>query len=91
LEYDYAVSREKPLFAVVITDSALDLKVKTLGRTVLETERPQDFKLFRTKVLTRISSFFNDIKDIKLAVHETLSDFMVRYEFKGLGFGGRFG
>jgi hypothetical protein len=29
LEYDYAVSKNKPLFAVVIRESALEIKVKT--------------------------------------------------------------
>lgn len=83
LEYDYAVSKEKPLFAVIITESALDEKVRTAGKDSIERERPQELKLFRDKALSRISSFFSDTKDIKLAVHETLSDFMSRYEFTG--------
>lgn len=83
LEYDYATSKEKPVFSVVITESALDEKLRSEGRDAIERERPQELKLFREKVLGRISSFFSDTKDIKLAVHETLSDFMARYEFKG--------
>jgi hypothetical protein len=83
LEYDYAVSKDKPVFAVVIEESALDAKIKKDGRGALEQEHPQELKLFREKVLKRISSFFSDPRDIKLAVHETLSDFLVRYEFKG--------
>jgi hypothetical protein len=83
LEYDYAVLKNKPVFAVVISDSALDQKVKTDGRVAIESEHPKELKSFREKVLSRISSFFSDSKDIKLAVHETLSDFMARYEFTG--------
>jgi hypothetical protein len=83
LEYDYAVSKDIPVFAVVISDSALDEKVKSLGKSVLETDHPQELKLFRAKVLSRMSSFFKDNKDIKLAVHETLSDFLSRHDFKG--------
>lgn len=83
LEYDYAVSKEMPIFSVVITEPALDEKLKIDGKLAIETERPQELKLFRDKVLNRISSFFQDPKDIKLAVHETLSDFMSRYSFKG--------
>lgn len=83
LEYDYAVSKDIPVFAVVIADSAIDEKVKSLGRSAIESERPGELKLFRDKVLARISSFFKDTKDIKLAVHETLSDFLSRYEFQG--------
>lgn len=83
LEYDYAVSKDKPIFAVVINESALDEKVKLHGRCVLESEHSQELRLFRDKVLTRVSSFFNDTKDIKLTVHETLSNFFGRYEFTG--------
>jgi hypothetical protein len=83
LEYDYAVSRDIPIFAAVISESALDAKVKAGGATLIETDHPKEFKAFRAKVLSRISTFFNDAKDIKLAVHETLSDFMARYEFTG--------
>lgn len=83
LEYDYAVSNNKPVFAVVITESALDRKIKDEGKDALESENPKELKLFREKVLSRISSFFSDSKDIKLAVHETLADFQVRYKFTG--------
>ncbi|WP_208454948.1 DUF4062 domain-containing protein [Burkholderia metallica] len=83
LEYDYAVSQGKPVFAVVITDEALNVKVQKDGRDVIETESTKELKLFREKVLSRISSFFSDTKDIKLAVHETLSDFQARYKLAG--------
>ncbi len=83
LEYDYAISKDKPIFAVAITETALDQKVKVDGKDVLEIENPKELKLFRDKVLSRISSFFSDAKDIKLAVHETLADFQVRHKFVG--------
>ncbi len=83
LEYDYADSRKKPVFAVVISDAALDQKLKTDGKIAIEGEHPQELKAFREKVLSRMASFFSDSKDIKLAVHETLSDFVSRYEFTG--------
>lgn len=83
LEYDYAVSKGKPTFAVVITEAAIDRKVRDQGRKVIETGHPNELALFRTKVLSRMSSFFDDPKDIKLTVHETISDFLARYEFAG--------
>jgi len=83
LEYDYAISKEIPVFSVVISNEALEEKVRSRGGSVLETEHGAELKLFRGKVLDRISSFFSDRRDIKLAVHETLSDFMARYEFSG--------
>jgi Domain of unknown function (DUF4062) len=83
LEYDYAISKNKPIFAVVINEVALDAKVKAEGRGVLETENPKELKFFREKVLSKISSFFSDPKDIKLAVHETLADYSKRLDFTG--------
>lgn len=83
LEYDYAVSAGKPIFAVVITEDALAEKVKSDGIDAIETEYSKELKFFRDKVLSRISSFFSDTKDIKLAVHETMADYAKRLEFTG--------
>lgn len=74
LEYDYAVETNKPLFAVVIEESALEEKVKTNGLDFLERERPSELKLFKEKVLQNMSSFFHDLKDIRLTVMESLPE-----------------
>ncbi|ATQ42465.1 DUF4062 domain-containing protein [Caulobacter mirabilis] len=83
LEYDYAVSEGKPLFSVVINDQALEDRIKSEGSKVMEGENPSKLKEFRTKVLSNISSFFSDEKDIKLAVHESLSDFAAKADLSG--------
>ena len=83
LEYDYAMLQNKPVFAVVTTDSALELKVKANGTTYLERDNPKELGLFRKKVLSNISSFFEDPKDIKLCVHESLADFVANRDLKG--------
>lgn len=83
LEYDYAVQQEKPLFAVVITEESLETKVKENGTAFIEKENPKELALFRTKVLNNISSFFEDHKDIKLCVHESLADFVTNRNLKG--------
>ncbi|MBN7837111.1 DUF4062 domain-containing protein [Stenotrophomonas maltophilia] len=72
LEFDYAVSKSKPLFAVVMKDGSLNAKVKAHGLSVAETENPAALKAFREKVLSNVSSFFEDEKDIRLCVFETL-------------------
>ena len=74
LEYDYAVETGKPLFAVVIEESALEEKVKKNGLDFLERDRPSELKLFKEKVLQNMSSFFNDLKDIRLTVMESLPE-----------------
>lgn len=83
LEYDYAVEIGKPLFAVVIKDNALEEKVKSIGSSVLEKERQNELKLFREKVLSKMSSFFEDEKDIRLAVMESLSDISSTRDLSG--------
>lgn len=83
LEYDYALEQEKPLFSVVINEKALEERVKTNGSSVLEKDNQKQLKLFREKVLSNISSFFTDEKDIRLCVYESLSDFSANRELKG--------
>lgn len=83
LEYDYAVEKGKPLFAVVIKDDALERKVKEHGTDFLERGEPKSLAEFKTKVLSNMSSFFEDQKDIRLCVHESLSDFSANRKLKG--------
>ncbi|MBD8641117.1 DUF4062 domain-containing protein [Sphingomonas sp. CFBP 13733] len=83
LEYDYAASQGKALFAVVITEDALEEKVKAGGTDFMEKVNPSNLENFRKKVLSNISSFFRDEKDIKLAVYESLSDYSNNRDLKG--------
>ena len=63
LEYEYAISKEKPLFACVVTDSAQEERVKKHGTPVIETYNPQKLKEFRDFVLTKMVSFGDNPKD----------------------------
>ncbi|WP_373960423.1 DUF4062 domain-containing protein [Vibrio gigantis] len=83
LEYDYALEQGKPLFAVVINEEALEVRVKEFGTSLIEKENPKQLKNFREKALSNISSFFSDEKDIRLCVYESLSDFAVNRDLKG--------
>lgn len=83
LEYDYAVEQKKPLFAVVTTEAALETKIRSNGTIFGEKENPKQLGLFRSKVLSNISSFFEDPKDIRLCVHESLADMALNRELKG--------
>lgn len=79
LEYEYAYSINKPLFAVVINDDAL--KKKTYDER--ETQNPKSLEDFRQQVLSYLSAFFSDSKDIKLAVHESLGTLIQDNELVG--------
>jgi hypothetical protein len=83
LEYYFAVAKNKPHFAVVISEDAIEARVQEHGSAVLERDCPDKLKAFRKKVLQKMSSFFTDTKDVKLSVHETLPRLETEYELKG--------
>lgn len=83
MEYEYAIHKGKPLFAVVINEKALEDKIKAVGSSVIEKESPKELKIFREEVLNNLVKFWDDKKDIKIAIHETLSDFSYRKELTG--------
>ena len=74
LEFEYAIEQQKPLFSIVITEEALDRKVKNGGTSMVETDNGQLLKDFKALVTSRMVSFWDDLKDIKLAIHESLAD-----------------
>ncbi len=83
LEYEYAVQMKKPLFAVIISEKALNKKVKREGIEVFETESTKKYQEFRELVLNNLVKFWDDKKDIKIAIHETLAEFGYRKELVG--------
>ena len=83
VEYEYAIEKGIPVFAVVINEGALDAKVKKDGQGVLELENPGKYKGFKKIVLSKTSKFFDDTKDIKIAIHGTLAEFQRNYQFAG--------
>ena len=83
LEYNYAVKKKIPYFAVVISEEALQRKVKKFGTNVIEVDNRDKYNNFRKQVLKNISSFYGDGKDIQIAILDTLNDFQKRYQFAG--------
>lgn len=83
LEYDFAISLGKPYFTVVISDEYLEEKVKAVGSSAIEKDNPQKLKNFREKVLSKISSFYSDSKDVKLAVLESIPRLQSEYNLEG--------
>jgi hypothetical protein len=83
LEFDYAIDQKKPLFSVVINDAGLNSKLSVLGKDALEKMHGLKLEEFRNKVLGYLSAFFEDSKDIRLAVYESLLDFSTSKELVG--------
>lgn len=63
LEYDYAVSLNKPFFALVLNDSAIKSK-----------KVDEKYSAFRQNVLSKISKIVDDSKDIKIGVLESIKN-----------------
>jgi len=84
LEYDYALANNKPYFSIVINDQALEDKIQKIGiKNATEQENPHLLKLFKEKVLGKISTFFSDNKDIRLSVMESIANLSADYDLKG--------
>lgn len=83
LEYEYAIEKGIPLFSVIISQSALDQKIEKIKQDALEMDNNREYKEFKALVTSKICRFFEDKKDIKLAIHETITDFQNRFEFTG--------
>jgi len=83
LEYEYALEKGKPLFAVVINKDYLEKRVKKRGTQVVELEHADKLKEFRELVCSKMVRFWNDSKDIKISVLETMADFATRTDLIG--------
>jgi hypothetical protein len=83
MEYEYALEKRKPLFAIVIEGNYLEKRIRHDGSKVFETENPQKLREFREKVLSKMVRFWSDSRDIKVAILETLADFSRRDNLLG--------
>lgn len=90
LEYEYAIEKGKPFFAIVINEEFAKERVKAhpLGVGVFETENAAKLKEFRAQVASKMVRFWRDSKDIKLAILETMSEFSRREDLTGWVQGG---
>jgi hypothetical protein len=86
LEYEYAIELEKPFFAIVLKDDWTDKKAKKKGvkiEDIKEVHNLSKLQEFKATVLKKIVKFAEDLKDIKLAVGESLNEMSRRDNLKG--------
>lgn len=74
LEFDHAVAQGKSLFSIVIKESALEDKAKTMGLSAIERKNGAAYEAFRSRVLSMTSGFYIDTKDIKLEILKSLTE-----------------
>jgi acylphosphatase len=77
LEYEHALSKGKPLFACVIADTAL----QNASTKYDSSEKQLDE--FRNFVKSKLVEFWEDPKDIQLAIHKKLGELARRKELVG--------
>ncbi|MVM34881.1 DUF4062 domain-containing protein [Spirosoma sp. HMF4905] len=82
LEYEYAIEIGKPFFAVAIKESAEEKRIKR-GKAFIELENPYLLKEFRKLVTSKMVRFWEDYRDIKISVLETISEFSRREDLVG--------
>ncbi len=86
LEYEYALELGKPFFAIVINDTWTDRKAKRKGVKIEDFKEVYNFQKlneFRATVKTKMVSFAEDLKDIKLAVSDSLHEVNKRENLQG--------
>lgn len=83
LEYEYALEKNKALFAVVLSDKFIDEKLAKEGKSILELDNNKELKEFKSFVKSKMIVFCNDKKDIQLAIFKTLSEFAYSKELTG--------
>lgn len=86
LEYEYAIELGKPFFAIIIKDDWTDKKAKKKGvkiEDIKEVHNLSKLQEFKATVLKKIVKFAEDLKDIKLAVGESLNEMSRRDNLKG--------
>jgi hypothetical protein len=83
LEYEYAVDKKKPFFAVVVSKEHHEERVKGFGLRVHESEHPQEYRSFKGVVEQRLCRFWNDKKDIQAAIFQKLPEWAQRSDLTG--------
>lgn len=77
LEYEYALSKDIPVFAVVLSDSFLTNKINLIELSdVIEQKAPDKYQTFKSLVMSKIIRKVDDCKDIKITIHTTLNEFL---------------
>lgn len=73
LEYEYALSKNMPVFAIVLNDDFLPTK-DTLKKNVKGNNNIKKYKSFKELVKSNIVKFVSNIDQISVAIHAQLND-----------------
>ncbi|MCL2865812.1 MAG: DUF4062 domain-containing protein [Lachnospiraceae bacterium] len=82
LEYEYALEKNIPIFAVVLEEKWLHMKASTEGAEKIF-QKCLDYDNFRMLVESKMVKYVEDLKDIMIAIHTTIKEFEKMYSFSG--------
>ncbi len=75
LEYEYALSKNMPVFAIVLEDSFLFTKASSYGKdTIFEKGNTYQYNSFKDQVKSNIVKFVNNIDQIYSVIHSQLNN-----------------
>ena len=84
LEYRYALSKNMPVFTIVLSKSFLTSKINILGlEHIIEQNNNDKYKLFKKFVMSKIIRKSDDCKDIQMHIVLTLNEFKDQYNLPG--------
>lgn len=64
-------------FAVVLSEAGRDAKVRQQGMSAIEQANEAAYRRFRKAVTSHLCAFFEDVKEVKLAVFETMPQLII--------------
>jgi hypothetical protein len=86
LEYNYALSRDMPVFAVVLTEEFLDNnELKKDNVLIYEKDNISKYNIFKEKVESNIVKFVANIDQIASNIHSHLNDIMNNCDYNLVG------
>lgn len=83
LEYEYALEKGIPIFAVVLKDEFLYKKAANQGNDVIKDISNPEFQKFKELVMSKMIKEVEDCKDIKLAIKDSISELEEEYDLSG--------
>lgn len=83
LEYEYACANKIPVIGIVLTEKAINEKVKKLGDKAIEKVNIEQYDKFKTMVLSKMCSNSTDINGIKYSITTSLHSIEDKYNFTG--------
>lgn len=85
LEYEYAISQSIPVFATVLSNNFIKQKENDSSNPddITEHDNKYLYDEFKQLVMSKMVKIVDDCKDIKLAIHESISELKEDYDFEG--------